>query len=134
MQAQRASSAGGGYTKNNVARCWTYETAVLVDEDEGLPDEIPRSHITHEYYDYFAPDHRLNVRGSCTWAEFNWEAHGHLLLFLQLGVQIDHFLPTAIRSAVYGHMFQTSKAGIWERGNTFSAAALCVDCRSQGTA
>jgi len=54
--------AGGGYTKNNVARCWTYETAVLVDEDEGLPDDIPRSDITHEYYDYFAPDHRLNVR------------------------------------------------------------------------
>ena len=45
-----------------MARCWTYETAVLVDEDEGLPDEIPHSHITHEYYDYFAPDHRLNVR------------------------------------------------------------------------
>ncbi len=35
---------------------------MLVDEDEGLPDEIPHSHITHEYYDYFAPDHRLNVR------------------------------------------------------------------------
>lgn len=57
----RFAIAGGGYTKNNVARCWTYETAVLVDEDEGLPDEIPRSHITHEYFDYFAPDHRLNV-------------------------------------------------------------------------
>ena len=53
---------GGGYTKNNVARCWAYETAVLVEEDAGLPDEIPRTHITHEYIDYFAPDHRLNVR------------------------------------------------------------------------
>jgi hypothetical protein len=59
-------SAGGGYTKNNVARCWTYETAVLVDEDEGLPDEIPHSYITHEYYDYFAPDHRLNVSAAAT--------------------------------------------------------------------
>lgn len=28
--------------------------------------------------------------------------------FFQLGVQIDHLLPTAIRSAVYGHMFQSN--------------------------
>ena len=24
---------GGGYTMNNVARCWAYETAVLLDQD-----------------------------------------------------------------------------------------------------
>ena len=30
---------GGGYTKRNVARCWTYETSVLVDEQ--INDEIP---------------------------------------------------------------------------------------------
>lgn len=54
--------AGGGYTKNNVARCWTYETAVLVGQDQGLPEDLPRSDITYPYYDYFGPDHRLNVR------------------------------------------------------------------------
>lgn len=30
---------GGGYTLRNVARCWTYETALLVDED--IASEIP---------------------------------------------------------------------------------------------
>ena len=24
-------TGGGGYTKHNVARCWTYETAILTD-------------------------------------------------------------------------------------------------------
>ena len=30
---------GGGYTKRNVARCWTYETSVLLDDD--LSNELP---------------------------------------------------------------------------------------------
>ena len=30
---------GGGYTLRNVARCWTYETSLLVDEE--IPNEIP---------------------------------------------------------------------------------------------
>lgn len=30
---------GGGYTKRNVARCWTYETGVLLDED--ISNDIP---------------------------------------------------------------------------------------------
>ena len=30
---------GGGYTVRNVARCWTHETSVLVDED--ISNEIP---------------------------------------------------------------------------------------------
>jgi histone deacetylase 1/2 len=30
---------GGGYTIRNVARCWAYETAVLVNEE--LDDTIP---------------------------------------------------------------------------------------------
>lgn len=30
---------GGGYTKRNVARCWTYETAVLLEEQ--ISNEIP---------------------------------------------------------------------------------------------
>ena len=34
--------AGGGYTKNNVARCWAYETAVLVDADKDMSEDIPQ--------------------------------------------------------------------------------------------
>lgn len=30
---------GGGYTVRNVARCWTYETSLLVDQE--IPDDIP---------------------------------------------------------------------------------------------
>lgn len=45
---------GGGYTKNNVARCWTYETAVLVGEelDESIPNNV--------YQEYYQPDYKLN--------------------------------------------------------------------------
>lgn len=30
---------GGGYTKRNVARCWTYETGVILNED--ISNDIP---------------------------------------------------------------------------------------------
>ncbi|XP_030919663.1 histone deacetylase 3 isoform X2 [Geospiza fortis] len=45
---------GGGYTVRNVARCWTYETSLLVDEP--ISDELPYS----EYFEYFAPDFTLH--------------------------------------------------------------------------
>ena len=46
--------AGGGYTKENVARCWTYETSCLVGKE--IPEELP----PNLYYDYYAPGHTLN--------------------------------------------------------------------------
>ena len=30
---------GGGYTMRNVARCWTYETATLLDDE--ISNELP---------------------------------------------------------------------------------------------
>ncbi|XP_054722160.1 histone deacetylase 3-like isoform X2 [Uloborus diversus] len=45
---------GGGYTLRNVARCWTYETSILVDED--IAPDIPYN----EYLEYFAPDFILH--------------------------------------------------------------------------
>ncbi|XP_074640398.1 histone deacetylase 3-like [Tubulanus polymorphus] len=45
---------GGGYTVRNVARCWTYETAQLLDED--ISNELPYS----EYLEFFAPDFTLH--------------------------------------------------------------------------
>eukprot|EP00878_Enallax_costatus_P037975 GHUV01043091.1.p2 GENE.GHUV01043091.1~~GHUV01043091.1.p2 ORF type:complete len:127 (+),score=27.21 GHUV01043091.1:975-1355(+) len=48
-------TGGGGYTKHNVARCWTYETALLVDQK--VSEELPETH----YHEYFAPDYSLNV-------------------------------------------------------------------------
>ena len=34
---------GGGYTVRNVARCWTYETALLLDSD--INNELPYTGI-----------------------------------------------------------------------------------------
>jgi len=45
---------GGGYTVRNVARCWTYETSLLVDEQ--LNNELPYT----QYFEYFAPDFNLH--------------------------------------------------------------------------
>ncbi|RKP39010.1 histone deacetylase Rpd3 [Dimargaris cristalligena] len=46
---------GGGYTIRNVARTWTYETAVClgIEPDPMLP--------FHDYYEYYGPDYRLDV-------------------------------------------------------------------------
>ncbi|KXS16811.1 histone deacetylase [Gonapodya prolifera JEL478] len=47
---------GGGYTMRNVARVWTWETAILVDST--LPPDIP----SNEYYNYFGPDYKLEIQ------------------------------------------------------------------------
>ena len=47
-----AAGVGGGYTKHNVARCWTAETAVLLDQP--IAEELP----PNDYYEYYAPDYR----------------------------------------------------------------------------
>lgn len=45
---------GGGYTLRNVARCWTYETSLLVDEQ--ISNELPYT----KYLEYFAADLTLH--------------------------------------------------------------------------
>lgn len=45
---------GGGYTIENVARCWAYETAILVEKE--VNDAIP----PNTYYEYYAPDYSLH--------------------------------------------------------------------------
>ncbi|PWN18495.1 histone deacetylase [Microstroma glucosiphilum] len=47
---------GGGYTVRNVARTWTYETALLLgrEPDEDLP--------FNEYMNWFGPEYKLDVR------------------------------------------------------------------------
>lgn len=49
---------GGGYTPRNVARCWTYETALAVNVD--IPDELPYN----DYFEYFSPNYRLHIEPS----------------------------------------------------------------------
>ncbi|OZJ05063.1 Histone deacetylase 3 [Bifiguratus adelaidae] len=45
---------GGGYTVRNVARCWTYETSILVDTE--LSNDLP----PNAYIEFFAPDYQLH--------------------------------------------------------------------------
>jgi histone deacetylase 1/2 len=49
---------GGGYTLRNVARCWAYETSLLLEHK--LPDEIPYN----DFYEYFGPDFTLHIAPS----------------------------------------------------------------------
>lgn len=45
---------GGGYTVRNVARCWTYETSVLVNQP--VSNELPYN----DYLEFFAPHFKLH--------------------------------------------------------------------------
>jgi histone deacetylase 1/2 len=49
---------GGGYTIRNVARCWTYETAVALGSD--IANELPYN----DYFEYFGPDFKLHISAS----------------------------------------------------------------------
>jgi acetoin utilization deacetylase AcuC-like enzyme len=51
---------GGGYTIRNVARCWTYETAVVLDEEPA--NDLPYN----DYYGYYQPDFALHYPVSST--------------------------------------------------------------------
>ena len=51
---------GGGYTIRNVARCWTYETAVALDAQEVVGDELPYN----DYFEYYGPDFKLHITPS----------------------------------------------------------------------
>eukprot|EP01091_Cochliopodium_minus_P012894 TRINITY_DN4016_c0_g1_i1.p1 TRINITY_DN4016_c0_g1~~TRINITY_DN4016_c0_g1_i1.p1 ORF type:complete len:439 (+),score=114.37 TRINITY_DN4016_c0_g1_i1:40-1356(+) len=46
---------GGGYTIRNVARCWTYETASVLNVD--VSDELPHN----EYIEYYGPEFKLHI-------------------------------------------------------------------------
>lgn len=46
---------GGGYTVPNVARCWAYETSVLLDEP--FPEMLPYN----DFFDCYAPDYKLHL-------------------------------------------------------------------------
>lgn len=49
---------GGGYNIRNVSRCWTYETAVLLDETVNA--NIPNN----DFIQYYGPDYKLHLTPS----------------------------------------------------------------------
>lgn len=49
---------GGGYTIRNVARAWTYETAIALGVD--ISNELPYN----DYFEYYGPDFKLHISPS----------------------------------------------------------------------
>eukprot|EP00301_Raphidiophrys_heterophryoidea_P017916 c2914_g1_i1.p1 GENE.c2914_g1_i1~~c2914_g1_i1.p1 ORF type:complete len:450 (-),score=130.21 c2914_g1_i1:1153-2451(-) len=49
---------GGGYTIRNVARCWAYETALLLGQE--LDDKLPYN----DFFEYYGPEFRLHIQPS----------------------------------------------------------------------
>jgi histone deacetylase 1/2 len=49
---------GGGYTIRNVARAWTNETAIALNQE--IPNELPYN----DYFEYYGPDFKLNISPS----------------------------------------------------------------------
>ena len=49
---------GGGYTVRNVARCWAYETSVLLNQP--VENQIPYN----DFFEYYAPDFLLHLTPS----------------------------------------------------------------------
>jgi hypothetical protein len=60
---------GGGYTVRNVARCWTYETSVLLNEE--ISNDIPYN----DFFEYYAPDFKLHLTPSSTIENQNKPEH-----------------------------------------------------------
>lgn len=49
---------GGGYTVRNVARCWAFETSIILNTE--MDDRLPYN----DYLEYYGPDYRLHIEPS----------------------------------------------------------------------
>ena len=47
---------GGGYTIQNVAQCWAYETNILLKEN--IPNEI----LYNGYFENYSPEFKLHLQ------------------------------------------------------------------------
>jgi hypothetical protein len=56
---------GGGYTVRNVARCWAYETSVLLNTP--ISNDIPYN----DFFEYYSPDFKLHLTPSTTMDNVN---------------------------------------------------------------
>ena len=80
---------GGGYTIRNVARCWAYETALILNED--INPVIP----TNEYYDFYAPEYSLLPDLTSTSKNDNHNTRQYLDLIYQSVCEHLRMLPGA---------------------------------------
>lgn len=56
---------GGGYTVRNVARCWTYETSVLLNQP--IDNQLPYN----DFFDYYSPDFQLHLNPTSNMENLN---------------------------------------------------------------
>uniref|UniRef100_A0A146LGH5 Type-1 histone deacetylase 1 n=1 Tax=Lygus hesperus TaxID=30085 RepID=A0A146LGH5_LYGHE len=94
---------GGGYTIRNVARCWAYETGILLNTR--LPDELPYN----EYYEYYGPEYKLHIPpGSIENRNSRKELHETTVLLQTLlrelefapSVQYSNSIPPSVHDAL----------------------------------
>ena len=64
---------GGGYTIRNVSRCWTNETATVLDRD--ISNNLP----VNDYYGYFAPFYQLHPTVSTAIPNMNTKQYVELV-------------------------------------------------------
>ncbi|KAK0557980.1 histone deacetylase [Tilletia horrida] len=84
---------GGGYTIRNVSRAWAYETGLAAGQE--LSAQVP----VNEYYEYFGPDYRLDVRPS------NAEDHNSREYLDKIKVQVfENLRNTGFAPSIQGHI------------------------------
>eukprot|EP00808_Paulinella_micropora_P011474 g42088.t1 len=77
---------GGGYNIRNVARCWTYETSLLLDTP--ISNQIPYN----DYMPYYAPTYKLHLQPDDSMPNKNTKAEleKSKIQVLQLLSHLDH--------------------------------------------
>ncbi|VDO15269.1 unnamed protein product [Rodentolepis nana] len=95
---------GGGYTVRNVARCWAYETAVLLDREDNISDELPYS----EYIEYFAPDYTLHPDLNTKLENANTKSANGSSCVLSFCVLV--FYVDALKSTIHDNLKQLAHA------------------------
>lgn len=83
---------GGGYTMRNVSRAWAYETGLAAGQE--LSSQVP----VNEYYEYFGPDYKLDVRPN------NMEDLNTREYLEKIKIQVfENLRQTAFAPSVQGH-------------------------------
>lgn len=87
---------GGGYTMRNVSRAWAYETGLAAGQE--LSSQVP----VNEYYEYFGPDYKLDVRPN------NMEDLNTREYLEKIKIQVfENLRNTAFAPSVQGHVAPT---------------------------
>merc|ERR1711916_248169 len=88
---------GGGYTIRNVARCWAYETAVLLGEE--VDTELPYN----AFMPYYGPTYSLTIDASNMPNLNTREELGKTTSYLLQVLHQDERLPTHIHDKIKEH-------------------------------